>query len=136
MRSLFTISLSFSAIVVGFLVSGAVAYDEERAKNNFASELVECSAYFNIGSEGIRRTGKLEAAAQAEANSKVALDAARQYSKDEVVLARFKLALEAQANLIGHDYANLSLLITKYGDICKRALENPGDRLQYWSDKE
>ncbi len=136
MRSLVAIPLFLLAITIGLPMPIVWAYDEERAKNNFASELVECAAYFSIGSEGIKRSGNLEAASKSEATSNAALNAARQYSNDDIVLARFNLALEGQANLIDHDYANLSLLTAKYGDICKRAVENPHERFQYWKDKK
>jgi len=109
--------------------------DEETARNNFASELVECAAYFDICAEGIRRTGNLEGAVKAEAAAKSALDIARIYSRDDVVLARYKLAMEHQIKTIDGNYANLSLLIVKYKDICKQALETPEVRLNYWKKK-
>jgi hypothetical protein len=114
---------------------GVHAADEETARNNFSSELVECAAYYDISAEGIRRTGNLEAAARVEATAKSALDMARRYSRDDVVLARYKLSMEDQIKTIDGNYSNLSLLMLKYKDICKQALETPQVRLNYWEKK-
>lgn len=111
------------------------AADEDTAKNNFASELVECAAYYDIGAEGIRRTGNLDYAAASEKAAKTALGIARQYSRDDVVLARYKLAMEGHIKTIDGNYSNLSLLIVKYKDICKQAIETTQDRLNYWRKK-
>ena len=125
--------------ILSFLLAASLqessASDEETARNNLASELVECAAYYDIAAEGIRRTGNLEGAAVSEKAAQTALEIARQYSRDEVVLARYKLAMEGHIKTIDGNYSNLSLLIVKYKDICKQALETPQDRLNYWRKK-
>ncbi len=117
-------------------LSTANAYDEERAKNNFSHELVICAAYFNIGAEGAKRTGDKKASEMLQQVSDALLEDARKYNKEKAVLSRFQLALEEQANLIHRDYANLSILIVKYKDLCKQVSENPHARLDYWRQKK
>lgn len=116
--------------------SAAKAYDEERAKNNFSHELVICAAYYSIGAEGARRTGDKRASETSQQVSDVLLERALKYSRQETVLSRFQLALEEQANLIHRDYANFSILMVKYKDLCKQITEDPQSRLDYWRQKK
>lgn len=123
--------------VGGFLfLSAANAYDEVRAKNNFNHELVICAAYFNIGAEGAKRAGNKKTSEMLQQVSDALLEEARKHNKDETVLSRYRLALEEQASLIHRDYANLSVLIVKYKDLCKQVSENPQARLDYWRQKK
>lgn len=127
--------LTIALILIALASQKIWASDEENARNNFASELVECAAYYDIGAEGIRKTGDLEGATASEKVAKTALDIAQQYSSEKVVLARYPLALDGHVKTIDGNYSNLSLLIVKYGEICKQALEFPHDRLNYWRKK-
>ena len=117
-------------------IEPSFAYDGDRAINNLASDFCECGAYYTIGAEGLRRTGKLEGATSSEGSSKLALEAARKVSRDDTVLARYKLALDEQTTSMNSDYANVSILILRYGSLCKRAMEDPLGRLRYWLDKK
>ena len=46
------------------------------------------------------------------------------------------MAIEDHIKLIDGNYSNLSLLIVKYKDICKKAIEDPNGRLNYWKQKK
>ena len=124
------------ACMVSILPCAAWGYDEERAANNFSHELVECAAYFNIGAEGARRGGHKEAANVLDKSEEKAIDIANKYSRDDVILARYKMAYEAHLKKIDGNLSNMSLLIIEYKDICKEAIEDPIGRLNYWKQKK
>lgn len=117
-------------------IESSFAYDGDRAISNLASDFCECGAYYTIAAEGLRRAGKLDGAASSEAASKVALEAAKKISRGDVVLARYKLALDEQIRAINEDYANVAILIKRYGSLCKQVTEDPLGRLRYWLDKK
>jgi len=124
------------ACLVSILFGTAWGYDEERAENNYSHELVDCAAYYDIGAEGARRTGHNNEAIVIKKGSDRALDIARKYSRDDVISARYNMAIEDHIKLIDGNYSNLSLLIVKYKDICKKAIEDPNGRLNYWKQKK
>ena len=136
----FMVRMLAAAILLSSLsLTDCWGYEEERTRDNFSHELVVCSAYFDIAAEGIRRTGLAgsEEAAIAYETASMQLGAlARKLSRDDVVLARYKLALEDHIKTIRGDYSNLSLLTVKYSDLCKQVLEKPEARLKYWRDKK
>lgn len=123
---------TFSAIATLLFGPILLAYDEDRAKENFSSELVICAAYYQIAAEGVRRTGQHEKYEELMRVADFLLQNARKYNIDETVLARHKLALENHANLIHKDYSNLSILTVKYRDICEQVTEEPEERLNFW----
>jgi hypothetical protein len=106
-RALFTLTA-----VSGFVISSsASAYDEKRARSNFSHEMVICAAYYSIAAEGVRRTGNKKTSEIIQKVSDALLERAREYSIDETVLSRFRIALEDQANLIHRDYDNVSVVV-------------------------
>ena len=123
-------------ILLCFLSSSIYAYDEERALANLASDFAQCSAYYAIAAEGIRRTGDEKNVTKVMEASERAYDYAVKFSNQKVTEARIKLAFEEQRKEMDHNYSNFSILILKYGDICKEALESPERRLQYWLNKK
>lgn len=56
-------------------------------------------------------------------------------SNEEVAKARVEMALDEQKEMIKNDFANISLLLVKYKDVCKIAVENPELRREYWLGK-
>ena len=68
--------------------------------------------------------------------SKKATEYAIQFSNQRVTEARVELAFDEQRKMIDNDYSNFSILILKYADMCKEAMENPDKRLQYWLNKK
>ncbi len=111
-------------------------YEEETAMDNFSHELVICAAYYSVGAEAARAVGKNEGALQLDLLAGYLLEMARGYAPDDVCLARYKLAVEDHVKTMDGDYANLSLLIVKYRDLCTQVIENPEARLKYWRDKK
>ncbi len=111
-------------------------YEEEAVIDNFSRELVICAAYYSVGAEGARRVEKNEVALQMDLLAGYLMEMARGYAPDDVCLARYKLAFDDHVKTIDGDFANLSLLIVKYRDLCRQVTENPEARLQYWRDKK
>jgi hypothetical protein len=110
----------------------AISAEPEKAINDFTSEFVDCAAYYSIGAEGARRGNHQQSAERADQASQRAIQIASLFSEPETVAARMQLYLKDQASLIKNDYANLSVLMVRYGDSCKVALENPRARLIFW----
>ncbi len=132
----YSIRLLAAAISLSILpLTDCWGYEEERARDNFSHELVICAAYYDVGAEGARRVGEKEGAFQMELLAGYLIEMARKYTRENVLLARYKLAFEDHVKTMDGDYANLSLLIVKYKDLCKQVVENPEARLKYWRDK-
>ncbi len=134
--NIYLIQMFVAAISLSISLTDCWGYEEERARDNFSHELVICAAYYDVGAEGARRVGEKEGAFQMELLAGYLMEMAREYTRDDVLLARYKLAFEDHVKTMDGDYANLSLLIVKYKDLCKQVVENPEARLKYWRDKK
>jgi len=136
MKKVFLIAKIAIILLICFLSPSIYAYDEERAITNLASDFAQCSAFYIISAEGLRKTGDERLATKFMETSKTAYDYAVKFSNQRVTEARIKLAVDEQTKEIDHNYSNLSILILQYGEICKEALESPERRLQYWLTKK
>ena len=58
------------------------------------------------------------------------------FSNPKVAAARVRLAFDEQRKEMDHDFSNFSILIIKYGEMCRDALESPEERLEYWLKKK
>ena len=112
------------------------AYEPGRAKNNYSHELAECATFYLLGAESVRRTGDNELAGQLTYSANIAMLMSAKLNNKEVLEARIKMATDEQMKLMKHDYSNTSILLEKYKDSCKFAIENSDKRLQYWLDKK
>jgi hypothetical protein len=136
MKKVFLIA-RIGVIILSCILSPSIyAYDEERAVANLASDFAQCSAYYVIAAEGIRRTGDEKNVTKLMEASQRAYDYAVKFSNQKVTEARIQLAFDEQRKEMDHNYSNFSILILKYGNICKEALESPERRLQYWLSKK
>lgn len=136
-------------IILALSMSSAASSDEhtkgimKEAANNVSSELVECSMYFEISSEGLRRSGQRDAADAYKSVSEVALDralAAAQLGRsaemaEKVTLARAELALKDMIAEMENDISNISILQNNYATRCKTVLEHPKRIMEEWVNK-
>ncbi len=130
-------TLFVTIIAMSFFVSQSIyGYDEERAIENLASDFAECSAYYIIAAEALRRTAKEDLAEKALEESDRAYFYAIKFSNPKVAAARTRLAFDKQRKKMGHDFSNFPILILKYEGMCKDALELPEKRLEYWLEKK
>jgi hypothetical protein len=117
-----------------FVASVADAYDPDRARNNFAHELANCAAYYTL---------TVQAPGFDEARKKQASDIGEnlgalssQLSSVKLAIARMELATKDMMRDLENRWENLSIVLNKYGFLCKEAAEDPEARLQYWLDKK
>lgn len=118
-----------------FLTISLSAYDSQRAITNLAHEYAECAVFYFISYEGAVKSNKTQLAQQLKAAASNAVIAAKTLSNEEVTNARMQMSMKEQDELIKHNYSNFSILLLKYGESCKEALNSPEKRLQYWLDK-
>jgi len=128
----------FVAIIgISFFVSQSIyGYDEERATASLASDFAECTVYYIIAAEALRRNGKEVMAQEALDASDRAYIYAIEFSSPKVAAARVRLAFDKQRKEMGHDFSHFSILVLKYEEMCKGALESPEGRLEYWLKKK
>jgi hypothetical protein len=128
----------FVAIIgISFFVSQSIyGYDEERAIANLASDFAECTAYYIIAAEALRRSAKEVMAHEALEASDRAYMHAIQFSSPKAAAASVRLAFDRQRQEMHHDFSNFPILTLKYGEMCRGALESPEGRLEYWLKKK
>ena len=124
-------------IGISFFVSENIyGYDEERAIANLASDFAECTAYYIIAAEALRRDAKEVMAHEALEASDRAYIYAIKFSSPKVAAARVRLAFDKQRNEMHYDFSNFPILTLKYGEMCRDALESPERRLEHWLKKK
>ena len=124
-------------IGISFFASQSIyGYDEERAIANLASDFAECTAYYIIAAEALRRSAKEVMAHEALEASDRAYIYAIEFSSPKVAAARVRLAFDKQREEMHHDFSNFPILTLKYGEMCRDALESPEKRLEYWLEKK
>jgi len=111
-------------------------YETDRAITNYSHELAVCATFYSLSAEGVRRTGEDELAKQLYSSADIAMRMSAKLSNRDVLEARMKMSMDEQLKLMKHDYSNMSILLAKYKDLCKFAVENPDKRLQYWLNME
>jgi hypothetical protein len=111
-------------------------YEEESATANQAHELTECSAFYAIYAEGVKRAGNEKRTNNLLAASYRAFDSAVKLSNLKIAKETMGMSLDEQRKEMNNNYSNFSILSLKYKDICKEALESPDKRLQYWLNKK
>jgi hypothetical protein len=128
----------FVAIIgISFFASQSIyAYDEERATACLASDFADCTAYYIIAAEALRRSEKEVMAHEALEASDRAYIYAIQFSSRKVAAGSVRLAFDKLRNEMHHDFSNFPLLTLKYGEMCRDALESPNGRLEYWLKKK
>ena len=114
--------------------STGVAYDSERAKNNFAHDLAQCAAYYML----VSKAPSLD-----ESTSKKLWDSgmslsvfSAQLTSEKLALARVDLEMITMQREMENTWDNTSIINNKYGYFCKDLAEKPESRLQYWLNKE
>ena len=73
-------------------------------------------------------------------SSKLSSELAFMYGQEagmtvEAMLARTKILVNEMLKPLNNNYANISILLNKYGEKCKSMIETPEVRNQYWINK-
>lgn len=116
-----------------FVVCSIHAYEPERAKNNFAHEAAECSAYFLFVSTAPKLSTETVTGLQAKYEGLFKISAT--FSSPEVASARVKLSIETMRREMKLDWSNLSIVNQKFGYACNDFVNDPAARLKYWTEK-
>ena len=136
-----------SILVVGFLLSGNVYSETTEEKrslyiyNNLSSEYTECQHYYLIASEAVKTNDPdSDVIKNFLQSSKLSSELAFMYGQEagmtvEAMLARTKILVNEMLKPLNNNYANISILLNKYGEKCKSMIETPEVRNQYWINK-
>ena len=134
-------------VVLGVMwcnISFAETIEEKRSHyiyNNLSLEYTECQHYYLIASEAVKTndpdTNMIKNFLQ---SSKLSSQLAFMYGQDagmtvEAMLARSEILVKEMLKPLNNNYANISILLNKYGEKCKSMLETPEVRNQYWINK-
>ena len=110
---------------------------------NLQHDYTNCYCYYKISEEGVKRT---KTSLKDEAVEKLAEAAERSLMsafevgealnmKLEAMTARVKISLEIMKKEVDEDYVNISILIDKYGYMCRDLINDPKSRVDYWRQK-
>jgi hypothetical protein len=125
-------------------ISFAETTEEKRSHyiyNNLSLEYTECQHYYLIASEAVKTndpdTNMIKNFLQ---SSKLSSQLAFMYGQDagmtvEAMLARSEILVKKMLKPLNNNYANISILLNKYGEKCKSMLETPEVRNQFWINK-
>ena len=125
-------------------VSVAETTEEKRSHyiyNNLSSEYTECQHYYLIASEAMKTNDPdAKIIKNALDSSKLAGELAFMYGDEagmsvEAMLARTKILVNEMLKPLNNNYANISILLNKYGEKCKSMLDTPEVRNQFWINK-
>ena len=142
MKKLFSTILVICSLLSGN--TNADTTEEKRSHyiyNNLSLEYTECQHYYLIASEAVKTndpdTNMIKNFLQ---SSKLSSQLAFMYGQDagmtvEAMLARSEILVKKMLKPLNNNYANISILLNKYGEKCKSMLETPEVRNQYWINK-
>jgi len=112
----------------------ALAYEPDVATNNFAHELASCAAYYWLMSKAPKLSG--EAKESSEKASFQAFSLSSELTSEKVAKARMELEVKKMMRDMDSNWSNVSVILNECAFPCKDTLEKPGERLEYWLDKE
>ena len=134
-------------IVLGLVwcnVSVAETTEEKRSHyiyNNLSLEYSECQHYYLIASEAVKTNNPdSNVIKNFLQSSKLSSELAFMYGQEagmtiEAMLARTEILVKEMLKPLNDNYANISILLNKYGEKCKSMIETPEVRNQFWINK-
>ena len=134
-------------VVLSLLLSGsgyAETTEEKRSHyiyNNLSLEYTECQHYYLIASEAVKTNDPdSDVIKNFLQSSKLSSELAFMYGQEagmtvEAMLARTKILVNEMLKPLNNNYANISILLNKYGEKCKSMIDTPEVRNQYWINK-
>jgi len=133
-------------LVIGLFLNSSNAFSDainDYIFTNLQEDYTNCYCYYKISEEGVRRTktslkdGGVEKLAEAAERSLMgAFEVGEALNmKLEAMTARVKMSLEIMKKEVDEDYVNISILIDKYGYLCRDLINDPKSRVDYWRQK-
>lgn len=102
------------------------------ALNNWHAEMVQCAAYYAYTQEAYNRWDDSEGEQNARKTFETLIMRAYALHRLETTDTHYWLALDAIGKEFYNDYTNFSIVLAKYGRLCKTVVENGDSRLQHW----
>ena len=104
---------------------------------NINYEFITCGVYYNISSEGARRANDNSLAElfknTADRYFSEAIDLSKTIGMStEAILSTTQLITKKMGREMKNDYVNFGVLTNKYSMFCKKLMENPDSRIEYW----
>lgn len=109
--------------------------------NNLSLEYSECQHYYLIASEAVKTNNPdSNVIKNFLQSSKLSSELAFMYGQEagmtiEAMLARTEILVKEMLKPLNDNYANISILLNKYGEKCKSMIETPEVRNQFWINK-
>tara|TARA_B110000263_G_C14956953_1_gene350709 strand:+ start:116 stop:589 length:474 start_codon:yes stop_codon:yes gene_type:complete len=113
----------------------------EYVLTNMQQDYTICYVFYKIGEEGIKKTGKnTDIAKGIEKSADSSLKSAFETGELlEMTIEEMKKKVNSQIKIqskeIENDYSNSSLLLNKYGNMCKNLIQNQKQRIMFWEKK-
>lgn len=117
-----------------FLLTNSFALANERTRiaNNLSHAYVTCSVFYSIGFDGIKTMPDTtnEDLQRLINTKKLSIEIAQIFGdiadvSQDAHKARFSLAYQGMLKEMNYNFSNFSILLAKYGDNCKKLIENP-----------
>jgi len=118
------------------LSSTVNASGPERAKDKQAQELAECTAFYLLSVQVVKQNGASDLAILLAQSATMAVRLSQFISSKEVLQTRVAMAVDNQKKMINNDFSNISILLSKYKDSCRAAIEDPQNRYKHWLNKQ
>lgn len=126
----------FFSIMVMITMSNAYALDAREAKINLINDYAKCYVFWNIAEQGAPNpndTYTKNVQKHAEYSLAMGLELTKDIkAKEESFLASIKNMTKFLGKEMGGDYANFSILTSKYLDLCVSLSKGPEERYLYW----
>ena len=104
-------------------------------------DYITCYIFYKIGAEAVRKSkGETDIVNGIEKSADNSLKFAFETGKilnmsTEAMSAKIKKEMKSQRNEMENDYNNASVLLSKYGLMCKNLIQNKKQRIDFWEKK-
>ena len=133
-------------LVLGLFLNSSNAFSDainDYIFTNLQQDYTNCYCYYKISEEGVKRSktslkdDEVEKLAEAAERSLMGAFKVGEAlnMKQEAMTARVKISLESMKEEVDEDYVNISILIDKYGYLCRDLINDPKSRVDYWRQK-
>ena len=114
-------------------LKGLSADQIDKIFNNYGHEVVVCMAFFNVVKEAFRRADPNHPGiTNVDRSVAVLSERALSLQDQDVVLARFKIAMREMTEKMQGTFDRFSIIFGEYGLACQEVREDPIARLVHW----
>jgi hypothetical protein len=108
--------------------------------NSMQREYTTCYIFYKIIIEGLKKSDTKDTLIKgleqsADVSLKLAFETGELMNmKSEVMSTRVKTEMKSQSDAIENNLSNISILLKKYGETCKKIIENKKQRIKHWEE--